>query len=106
MSESSLGEPSNHEQVQAITTLRSGKIVDKAIGFGIPKGIVEEKSRESEEGIKTQVTNESLSDKEGEINEKEMSEKGDDSRKIGVKVSDLEFVPRAPFPQRSMDPIV
>nr|XP_034896193.1 uncharacterized protein LOC118034871 [Populus alba] len=37
MSESSLGEPSNHEQVQAITTLRSGKIVDKAIGFGIPK---------------------------------------------------------------------
>ncbi|XP_034888401.1 uncharacterized protein [Populus alba] len=73
MSESSLSEPSNHEQVQAITTLRSGKIVDKAIGFGIPKGIVEEKSRESEEGIKTQVTNESLSDKEGEINEKEMT---------------------------------
>jgi hypothetical protein len=29
-----------------------------------------------------------------------MSEKGDDSRKIGVKMSDLEFVPRAPFPQR------
>nr|XP_034903990.1 uncharacterized protein LOC118041005 [Populus alba] len=54
MSESSLSEPLNHEQVQAITTLRSGKIIDKAIGFGIPKGIVEEKSRESEEGIKTQ----------------------------------------------------
>jgi hypothetical protein len=33
---------------------------------------VEEESRESEEEIKTQVTNESLSDKEGEINEKEM----------------------------------
>ncbi|KAL9339086.1 hypothetical protein Peur_068101 [Populus x canadensis] len=100
MSESSSSEPSNHEQVQAITTLRSGKIVDKAIGFEIPRGIVEEKSKESEEEIKTQVTNESLSDKEGEINEKEMSKKGDDSRKIGVKVSDLEFVPRAPFPQR------
>ncbi|KAL9382439.1 hypothetical protein Peur_025474 [Populus x canadensis] len=100
MSESSSSEPSNHEQVQAITTLRSGKIVDKAIGFGIPRSIVEEESRESEEEIKTQVTNESLSDKEGEINEKEMSEKGDDSSKIGVKVSDLEFVPRAPFPQR------
>ena len=48
MSESSPGEPSNHEQVQAITTLRSGKIVDKTIGFGIPRGIVEEKSKESE----------------------------------------------------------
>jgi len=72
MSESSSSEPSNHEQVQAITTLRSGKIVDKAIGFEIPRGIVEEKSKESEEEIKTQVTNESLSDKEGEINEKEM----------------------------------
>ena len=46
------------------------------------------------------MTNESLSEKEGEINEKEMSEKGDDSRKIGVKESDLEFVPRALFPQR------
>ena len=53
MSETSTSEPSNHEQVQAITTLRSGKIVDKAIGFGIPRGIVEEESRESEEGIKT-----------------------------------------------------
>ncbi|KAL9399457.1 hypothetical protein Peur_008418 [Populus x canadensis] len=100
MSESSSSEPSNHEQVQAITTLRSGKIIDKAIGFGIPRSIVEEESRQSEEEIKTQVTNESLSDKEGEINEKEMSEKGDDLSKIGVKVSDLEFVPRAPFPQR------
>jgi hypothetical protein len=100
MSESSSSEPSNHEQVQAITTLRSGKIVDKAIGFGIPRGIVEEKSKESEEGIKTQVTNESLSEKEGEINKREVSEKGDDSRKIRVKVSDLEFIPRAPFPQR------
>ncbi|KAL9399455.1 hypothetical protein Peur_008427 [Populus x canadensis] len=100
MSESSSSEPSNHEQVQAITTLRSGKIIDKAIGFGIPRSIVEEESRQSEEEIKTQVTNESLSDKEGETNEKEMSEKGDDSSKIGVKVSDLEFVPRAPFPQR------
>ncbi|XP_073261963.1 uncharacterized protein [Populus alba] len=80
MSESSLSEPSNHEQVQAITTLRSGKIVDKAIGLGIPKGIAEEKSRESEEGIKTQVTNESLSDKEGEINEKEMIK-----RRLNVK---------------------
>eukprot|EP00258_Populus_trichocarpa_P031932 XP_024447951.1 uncharacterized protein LOC112325519 [Populus trichocarpa] len=65
MSESSSSEPSNHEQVQAITTLRSGKIVDKAIGFEIPRGIVEEKSKESEEEINTQVTNESLSDKEG-----------------------------------------
>ncbi|XP_052308537.1 uncharacterized protein LOC127905253 [Populus trichocarpa] len=65
MSESSSSEPSNHEQVQAITTLRSGKIVDKAIVFEIPRGIVEEKSKESEEAIKTQVTNESLSDKEG-----------------------------------------
>ncbi|XP_052307391.1 uncharacterized protein LOC127905093 [Populus trichocarpa] len=65
MSESSSSEPSNHEQVQAITTLRSGKIVDKAIGFEIPRGIVEEKSKESEKEIKTQVTNESLSDKEG-----------------------------------------
>eukprot|EP00258_Populus_trichocarpa_P041564 XP_024457583.1 uncharacterized protein LOC112327610 [Populus trichocarpa] len=72
MSESSSSEPSNHEQVQAITTLRSGKIVDKAIGFEIPRGIVEEKSKESEEEIKTQVTNKSLSDKECEINEKEM----------------------------------
>jgi len=63
MSESSPSEPSNHEQVQAITTLRSGKYVDKAIGFGIPRGIVKEKSKESEEGIKTQVTNESLSEK-------------------------------------------
>ncbi|KAL9387950.1 hypothetical protein Peur_021074 [Populus x canadensis] len=54
MSESSSSEPSNHEQVQAITTLRSGKIVDKAIGFEIPRGIVEEKSKESEEEIKTQ----------------------------------------------------
>ena len=100
MSESSSSERSNHEQVQAITTLRSGKIVDKAIGFGIPRGIVEEKSKESEEGIKTQVTNESLSEKEGEINKREVSEKGDDSRKIRVKVSDLEFILRAPFPQR------
>ncbi|XP_052302019.1 uncharacterized protein LOC127904107 [Populus trichocarpa] len=65
MSESSSSEPSNHEQVQAIITLRSGKIVDKAIGFEIPRGIMEEKSKESEEEIKTQVTNESLSDKEG-----------------------------------------
>ncbi|KAJ6724730.1 hypothetical protein OIU85_022628 [Salix viminalis] len=101
ISESSPSEPSNHEQIQAITTLRSGKIIDKAIGFGIPKGIVEEKSRESEEGIKTQETNESLSEKEGEINEKEKSEKGDDSIKNGGKVSDLEFVPRPPFPQRN-----
>ncbi|KAJ6359541.1 hypothetical protein OIU76_001132 [Salix suchowensis] len=85
ISESSPSEPSNHEQIQAITTLRSGKIIDKAIGFGIPKGIVEEKSRESEEGIKTQVTNESLSEKEGEINEKEKSEKGDDLIKNGGK---------------------
>ncbi|KAL9360500.1 hypothetical protein Peur_048623 [Populus x canadensis] len=60
MSESSSSEPSNHEQVQAITTLRSGKIVNKAIGFEIPRGIVEEKSKESEEEIKTQVTNERL----------------------------------------------
>ncbi|KAL9371998.1 hypothetical protein Peur_034242 [Populus x canadensis] len=60
MSESSSSEPSNHEQVQAITTLRSGKIIDKAIGFGIPRSIVEEESRQSEEEIKTQVTNESL----------------------------------------------
>jgi hypothetical protein len=49
------------------------------------------KFKENEEGIKTQVTNESLSEKEGEINEREVSEKGDDSRRIGVKVSDLEF---------------
>ncbi|KAJ6359540.1 hypothetical protein OIU76_001131, partial [Salix suchowensis] len=90
ISESSPSEPSNHEQIQAITTLRSGKIIDKTIGFGIPKGIVEEKSRESEEGIKTQVTN-----------EREKSEKGDDSIKNGGKVSDLEFVPRPPFPQRN-----
>ena len=46
------------------------------------------------------MINESLSDKEGEINEKEMSEKGDDLRKIGVKVSDLEFVFRVLFLQR------
>ena len=98
MSESSPSEPSNHEQVQAITTLRSGKIVDKAIDFRIPIGIMEEKSRESEKGFKTQVKKESLSEKKGERNEREMSEKGDDSRKIKVKVSDLEFVPRAPFP--------
>ena len=45
------------------------------------------------------MTNESLSDKEGEISEREVSEKRDDSRKFGVKVNDLEFVPRAPFPQ-------
>jgi hypothetical protein len=48
-SESSSNEPSNHEQVQAITTLRSGKIVDKAITFRIPRDIEEKNSRKSEE---------------------------------------------------------
>ena len=62
-SESSSNEPSNHEQVQAITTLRSGKIVDKAITFRIPRDIEEKNSRKSEEWIKIQMTNESLSDK-------------------------------------------
>ncbi|KAB5514104.1 hypothetical protein DKX38_028010 [Salix brachista] len=37
MSESSPSEPLNHEQIQAITTRRNGKIIDKATGFGIPK---------------------------------------------------------------------
>ena len=41
--------------------------------------------------VMSEKQEESLSEKEGEINEREVSEKGDDSRRIGVKVSDLEF---------------
>ena len=44
--------------------------------------------------------NESLSDKEGEINKKEMCDKWDKLRKNRVKVCDVEFVPPTPFLQR------
>ncbi|XP_057463829.1 uncharacterized protein LOC130753671 [Actinidia eriantha] len=83
-----------HEQVQAITTLRSGKEIDKTIA---QKGVVP--SREESKGLSGEKERSKLEDERKESKGKEPNHDSEPVPKVSNEIT-VEDLKHAPFPQR------